>query len=772
MEAAIHNTKILEKHNYDLEKAIEAQGFTNLSMGAELRPSEQLEPLLRHHPNFNKLEEIIQQGVRYPQDDLTEDKRIQEVNEQLEKGNQKSALEEDALPIVTKAFADDIKKGYAIIVTKDCLKNLKDAEVYPLGMQHQATINERGEIIPKKRLTHNLSNKKKEKISINQRIREDELPETIYGHAIHRFLHKIHCIRFHNPNEPILCAKNDIDKAYRRLHTHPKISSKCCATWYLHKTNEKDELIEKSETEVGSILNRLPFGSSPGPTLFSQYSETTFDLAEDLMLCKEWNTDELKPPMHEQVPTKILQPKDEPYGQALQADVDLPSNTKGGCEGYIDDCATAVLATEDNKEMVERARLCNLLSLHLICRPNAGNKEPILRPPIASLRKLLAEGGQKESIIFLGWFINTRAFTIGLPADKTTAWIKSITDTIQSPKSDYEHLGTLVGRLEHVCNIIPAARHFMNRLRRIKDKAFKYNTAKITKESKKDLLLWIKLLRRAEKGISINNVIFRQPTSVPLTDASEIGIGGYSLTSNKLWRYEFSIDEQRAFTLNVKEYIASVIGALLAMEEDKSEHPCILSLSDSSSTVSWLHKSNHDPQSSPVHNDIARWHAQNQIVNDACDYSQHVKGSENLVADALSRDFHLSDEKLLSLLQATVPHLLPPKPQIISLNSQITSWITSLAPLAPKKRELVWGLTPSTLAAGVAGWNSANDQKSQTPIWKNSPPSINPVSYAPSWMPSETGPSQRWIPLKEKPLDRPWTMWQRPSQTVVGKTQD
>ena len=163
LEAAKHNTMILEKFDYDLEKAIQAQGSTNLSMGAELRPSNQLEPLLRHHPNFKKLEEIVQQGVIYPQTDLSEEERQQEVEEQLEKGNQKSALAEDALPIVTKAFADDIKKGYALIVTTDCIKKLKDAEVYPLGMQHQSTINERGEIIPKKRLTHNLSNKKKEK---------------------------------------------------------------------------------------------------------------------------------------------------------------------------------------------------------------------------------------------------------------------------------------------------------------------------------------------------------------------------------------------------------------------------------------------------------------------------------------------------------------------------------------------------------------------------------------------------------------------------------
>ena len=160
------------------------------------------------------------------------------------------------------------------------------------------------------------------------------------------------------------------------------------------------------------------------------------------------------------------------------------------------------------------------------------------------------------------------------------------------------------------------------------------------------------------------------------------------------------------------------------------------------------------------------------MANNACDYSQHVAGSENIVADCLSRDFHLTDKKILSLLHNLVPHLLPPNPQIISLPTHLSSWIATIAQLEPKKRELNWQCKPSTIAAGVSGWSSNKNQTYMTPTWTHTRPSIKPVSYAPSWMQSGTEPSHDWIPLKEPLWPRPSTMWLRPLPTVVGTTQD
>jgi hypothetical protein len=771
-EAAEHNSKILADFDFDLGKAIEAQGFSHLSMGSELRPLDQLLQLFAHHPFRQEIADIASQGVDYPADDLPEETRIDLVEAQLAKGNQDSALEPEALPLVTKQVIDDVEKGYAIPVSIDCLRKLKDGEVYPLGIAHQLSINELGEIVPKKRLTHNLSNKKNLGLSINQRVREDELPPTQFGFALLRFLHAIHNIRLHNPGERILCNKVDIEKAYRRLQTTAKIASKCCSTWHLHVLSASgDSLASTSDEEIGSILTRLPFGSSPGPAMFSCISESTFDLARDLMECELWDPAELPPPLHETVPPPRRLDSDIPFGEALEVAVSLPPDAKGALDGYIDDAFAAVLDTHENAPMVHRTALCSLMSLHLTCRPLDPEHEPVPRPHVASKKKLEAEGALAELITVLGWYLDTRRFTIALPDDKEKAWAQSIIDILGRSEASFKELETLVGRLDHVCYIIPAARHFMNRLRRVKYAADKRCKASLSSEVKKDLFLWIKFLRRAKMGISINNVVFRTPTCIPLTDASEIGIGGYSLTSNTMWRYQFSIEEQISFSLNVKEYIAASIGAYLELQNDESQHPCVLSLGDSSSTTSWLHKSNHDPASSPVHNAISRWHAGNLITFDACDYSQHIAGSENWVADSLSRDFHLTDAKLMCLLHSCVaPELLPRNPQLISLPTALTSWIASLALLQPKKRELRWQPKPSTIAAGVAGWNFASGPKSPVPIWKDTPPSIKPESYAHSWTEFGVGSSRARIPLRETPRERPSTMWQRQSNLVVGET--
>ena len=90
--------------------------------------------------------------------------------------------------------------GYGIPLMLEFIRNLKDSEVYPLGIQNQDTINEKGDIITKKRVTHDLSFNRKKGKSVNQRVREDELPEVIFGHLFLRYLHLIRHLFWTHPN--------------------------------------------------------------------------------------------------------------------------------------------------------------------------------------------------------------------------------------------------------------------------------------------------------------------------------------------------------------------------------------------------------------------------------------------------------------------------------------------------------------------------------------------------------------------------------------------
>ena len=122
------------------------------------------------------------------------------------------------------------------------------------------------------------------------------------------------------------------------------------------------------------------------------------------------------------LPEPQFLPSDVPFGKAEETDLKVPSECTGGAEGYIDDGATAVLSSQSNWNMVKWVQQAVVMAFFLVFRPLAGIFEPIPRPDPTSIRKLMAEGGLAELIIFLGWQIDTRRFTVALPIDKWKAW--------------------------------------------------------------------------------------------------------------------------------------------------------------------------------------------------------------------------------------------------------------------------------------------------------------------------------------------------------------
>ena len=95
------------------------------------------------------------------------------------------------------------------------------------------------------------------------------------------------------------------------------------------------------------------------------------------------------------------------------------------------------------------------MAFYLIFRPLAGLLEPIGRPDPTSIQKMMAEGGLCEVITFLGWVVDTRRLTVALPVDKWKAWSAQITTVRKARRVRHKDIAQLVGRLNHVCFIIP-----------------------------------------------------------------------------------------------------------------------------------------------------------------------------------------------------------------------------------------------------------------------------------------------------------------------------
>ena len=81
---------------------------------------------------------------------------------------------------------------------------------------------------------------------------------------------------------------------------------------------------------------------------------------------------------------------------------------------------------------------------------------------------MIAKGGLKEIITFLGWCINTCLSTTALPHKKATAWAAKI-KTMQKNRRRVKakDLQTLIGKLNYVCFVIPDVRYFMNNLHKM-----------------------------------------------------------------------------------------------------------------------------------------------------------------------------------------------------------------------------------------------------------------------------------------------------------------
>ena len=125
-------------------------------------------------------------------------------------------------------------------------------------------------------------------------------------------------------------------------------------------------------------------------------------------------------------------------------------------------------------------------------------------------------------------------------------------------------------------------------------------------------------------------------------------MGGYN-SEGLAWRYELPPALIGKFSINLLEFIASVITIYLTIKD--SDHPKkILAFTDSSSALGWLYKANfHTNQ--PAHDAVARWLAKTLIDHDAALYSQHIRGIHNIIADVLSRDCHIPDTHLMTMLR-------------------------------------------------------------------------------------------------------------------------
>ena len=90
------------------------------------------------------------------------------------------------------------------------------------------------------------------------------------------------------------------------------------------------------------------------------------------------------------------------------------------------------------------------------------------------------------------------------------------------------------------------------------------------------------------KGTSIQNVTHFLPDNFCRSDACEYGIQGYS-NKGKAWQWKLPTHLRGRFSINLLEFLASVITIILSLEKSK-QNTQIFALTDKSSALGWVFK--------------------------------------------------------------------------------------------------------------------------------------------------------------------------------------
>jgi hypothetical protein len=540
----------------------------------------------------------------------------------------------------------------------------------------------------------------------------------IYGWCLPRLIHYIVSLRAAYPRKAILIAKYDYSDAYRRIAHSASAAAQTISTL----------------GAFAYVYLRLTFGGSPNPPTWCNFSEIVTDLANEIMQCDEWDPSTLYNPDQSETPMPVREKDNEHYAPARQMAVSIPPTIEGRVDGFIDDLINVFLDVERN---CARAPHAVPLAMYATSRPHAGEKsEPIKRRAILSRIKLIAEGSPAEKQIVLGWLLNTRKLTILLPDDKYQAWVSSLEAILANRTCTKGELETLEGQLNHTAHMIPMTRHFLTRIRELKDsKSNKLSKLLVLDAEAEDLKLWQEILARVHRGVSMNLIVIRQPTRLCWSDSCPFGVGGYRLTTGFAWRIRIpSTSPIHGSNLinNLLEFLGMAINIWLECRDaNQGQHPCILALGDSTSAIGWIHSTARlKPKwrAHKAHLLVARKIARLVMEAECCLATQHIRGELNTVADLLSFSGDITraggkkhpiafddppNNVLTQRFHEHYPSQIPEAFEILQLPNEILSWVTlvlqtaELSLIANKR-----GPTRTKIGPGAAGKDSAGHQGS------------------------------------------------------------
>ncbi len=241
--------------------------------------------------------------------------------------------------------------------------------------------------------------------------------------------------------------------------------------------------------------------------------------------------------------------------------------------------------------------------------------------------------GPATCITFLGIDIDTVAMELRLPADNKLARLTSELAGWRGRKACKKRdLLSLIGVLSHACKVVRAGRTFLRRLIELSTTTKKLeHFVRLSREARSDIEWWwqfsagwngIKLLRNPAEA---------RPSTTLVSDAS--GSWGCGAHWGSQWFQLPWAGQAERWHITAKELVPIVVAAVLWGRDWKGR--MVLARCDNSAVVSIIGKgSSRDREAMHLARCLAFFQAEFDVVLVA----SHIKGAENVLADALSRN--------------------------------------------------------------------------------------------------------------------------------------
>jgi hypothetical protein len=569
------------------------------------------------------------------------------IDRALRRGCHKSALEHGEF--LRQEMAEMIKSGHWLVLPARSVRDLPNLRLAPIGVVPQRDRRPRTIVDYSYYGTNDAT--------------QPLVPNSMqFGRALNRVLTVLE--QADTRRGPLMMMKLDIADAFMRVPLQLASIPKLAALLPRYP----------GEPQLVAFPLVLPMGWVNSPAWFCAVSETLTDLANQSVAS---DSPHRLSELADSRPARIKRP-----GQQADMLAGAPKARTSGrlrppvCyhDVYMDDIIGIHQGSRADRT---RTRDQLLHTVDLVLRPLSNDDNPHRKEPTSTKKLQKGDAYWSTRKVILGWVVDTVQRTIELPPHRIQR-LSALLDEFHPGQrtTSRRKWQQLLGELRSMALALPASRGLFSQLQATLDypsDPSPHDRIRLTPETHDAL----RDFRFVAASLGERPTRWREciPTEVCYTgaqDASAAGMGGIWLPANDsecplLWRHRFpasttdsvvSLDNPAGTLTNSDLELAAHVAAhdVLTSAYDVREKS-VYALSDNSPTISWAQRGSVSTDSVRAY--LLRLHALHQRQHRYLSQQSHIPGKDNVLADLLSRQWHLTDSDVLSLFNSRYPQKLP-----------------------------------------------------------------------------------------------------------------